>query len=62
MIEALSTDISEAVATNPCSNMNDLIMVLRIQSIMFNIVQQCSTKIFQVRIATHPGFINFSFI
>jgi hypothetical protein len=51
MIDILSADMSDAVPTNTDINVIDATITSKLTSIMFNIVQQCSRKIFQVRIS-----------
>jgi hypothetical protein len=48
MIEILSTDISDAIEIDTDVSETETIMNRKLASIMFNIVQQCSRKIFQV--------------
>jgi hypothetical protein len=48
MIEILSTDMSDAIEIDTDVSETETIMNRKLASIMFNIVQQCSRKIFQV--------------
>lgn len=48
MIDLLSTDISDAVTIDTDFDLNDIIIELKLASIMFHIIQNCSEKIFQV--------------
>ncbi|CAF0768198.1 unnamed protein product [Adineta steineri] len=48
MIDLLSTDISDAVTTDTDFDLNDLVIELKLASIMFHIIQNCSNKIFQI--------------
>jgi hypothetical protein len=53
MIDLLSTDISDAVTIDTDFDLNDIIIELKLASIMSRIVQNCSNKIFQVGISLH---------
>lgn len=48
MIDILSADMSDAVPTDTDANVIDDDITLKLASIISNIVQQCSSKIFQV--------------
>ncbi|CAF3730398.1 unnamed protein product [Rotaria sp. Silwood1] len=48
MIKILSTDTSDATVTNDEANMEDSTLESKLTSIMTNIVQQCSSKIFRM--------------
>ncbi len=50
MIDILSADMSDGVETNLHVNILDKNIKLKLTSILFNIVQQCSNKIFEVYI------------
>jgi len=50
MIDILSADMSDAVEMNVDADILDETIQMKLTSIMFNIVQQCSSKIFQVYI------------
>jgi hypothetical protein len=50
MIDILSADISDAVEMNVDDDILDGSIRLKLILIVFNIVQQCSSKIFQVYI------------
>jgi hypothetical protein len=50
MIDILSTDISDAVEINADVEIDDATIQGKLTGVLFNIVQQCSSKIFQVRI------------
>ena len=48
MIDTLSTEMSDAVVVSTKINMEDHVTELALTSMMFGIVQQCSSKIFHV--------------
>jgi hypothetical protein len=48
MIDLLSTDMSDALTIDTDFDLNDLIIELKLSSIIFHIIQNCSDKIFQV--------------
>ncbi len=48
MIDTLSTEMSDAVVVITKINLEDHVTELALTSMMFGIVQQCSSKIFQV--------------
>ena len=48
MIDNLSTEMSDAVVVSSKINVEDHVTELALTSMMFGIVQQCSTKIFNV--------------
>jgi hypothetical protein len=48
MIDLLSTDMSDALTIDADFDLNDIIIELKLSSIMFHIIQNCSDKIFQV--------------
>ncbi len=48
MIDILSADMSDAVEMNVDADILDESIQMKLTSIVFNIVQQCSSKIFQV--------------
>ncbi len=50
MIDILSADMSDAVEMNVDADILDANIQMKLTSIVFNIVQQCSSKIFQVHI------------
>jgi hypothetical protein len=50
IIDVLSADMSDAVDMNVDANILDQSIRWKLTLIMFNIVQQCSSKIFQVYI------------
>jgi hypothetical protein len=50
MSDILSADMSDAVEIDTDVDTIDESIILKLTSIIFNIVQQCSNKIFQVRI------------
>ncbi|CAF1134879.1 unnamed protein product [Rotaria sordida] len=47
MIDVLSADMSDAVTNNADIDIDDIMINWKLTTIMFNIVQQCSSKIFQ---------------
>ncbi len=50
MIDTLSTEMSDAVVVISKINLEDHVTELALTSMMFGIVQQCSSKIFQVHL------------
>ncbi len=50
MIDILSADMSDTVEIHADIEIVDTAIKQKLTSILFNIVQQCSSKIFQVRI------------
>ncbi|CAF0766600.1 unnamed protein product [Rotaria sordida] len=61
MIKILSTDMSDAAVIIDEANMEDTTLESKLRSIMANIVQQCSSKIFQIIREKITDFVTHSY-